>query len=163
MIASNSGSSTAPVLVRLKKGRTERRQARHVAAINAINARLDDLTDRTNKAYTGVAMAFAMAGVPTLLPSEKIAMAMNWGTFQGSNGLALNAAVRVSNNVQFNAGVGYGAAFEGLTFLPASKKGRWGAHFVDRKEYVKAKNRIQAEQLAKAGARLAQVLNAVWP
>jgi hypothetical protein len=77
--------------------------------INAINAHLEDLTDRTNKAYTGVAMAFAMAGVPTLLPSEKFAMAMNWGTFQSSNGLAFNAAMRVSNNVQFNAGVGYGA------------------------------------------------------
>jgi hypothetical protein len=54
-------------------------------------------------------------------------------------------------------------AFEGITFSAFGKKGRWEAHFADRKEYVKAKNRIQAEQLAKAGARLAQVLNALWP
>ena len=34
---------------------------------------------------------------------------MNWGTFQSANGLALNAAVRLDNNVQLNGGVGYGA------------------------------------------------------
>jgi hypothetical protein len=78
------------------------------ADINAINAQLDDLTSRSNKAYTGVAMAFAMAGVPTLLPNESFAMTMNWGNFQSANGLALNAAVRLSNNVQLNGGVGYG-------------------------------------------------------
>jgi hypothetical protein len=73
-----------------------------------INARLDDLTNRSNKAYTGVAMAFAMAGVPTLLPNESFAVTMNWGNFQSVNGLALNAAVRLSTNVQLNGGVGYG-------------------------------------------------------
>ena len=83
-----------------------------VGAINsqltAINNRLTDLDTRTNKAYSGVAMAFAMAGVPTLLPSEKFATSMNWGTFQGGNGLAVNAAMRVSNNMQLNGGVAYG-------------------------------------------------------
>jgi hypothetical protein len=73
-----------------------------------INSRIEDLTARSNKAFTGVAMAFAMAGVPTLLPSETFAATMNWGTFQGANGLALNAAVRVGPNVQVNGGVGYG-------------------------------------------------------
>ena len=34
---------------------------------------------------------------------------MNWSNFQSANGLALNAAARVSNNVQVNAGLGYGA------------------------------------------------------
>lgn len=78
------------------------------ADIGAINSRLDDLTTRSNKAYTGVAMAFAMAGVPTLLPSEKLAMAVNWGTFEGANGLALNAALRLHDQVQLNGGIGYG-------------------------------------------------------
>lgn len=78
------------------------------ADINQMNARLNDLTDRSNKAFTGVAMAFAMAGVPTLLPTEKVAVAMNWGTFQGTNGLALNAAMRITNNVQLNGGIGNG-------------------------------------------------------
>jgi autotransporter adhesin len=83
-----------------------------INAINSqlagINNRLDDLTLRSNKAYSGVAMAFAMAGVPTLMPNESFAMTMNWGTFQSANGLALNAAVRVDNHVQLNAGFGYG-------------------------------------------------------
>ncbi len=76
--------------------------------LGAINSRIDDLNTRTNKATTGVAMAFAMAGVPTLMPTETFAVALNWGTFQGSNGLAFNGAYRISNNVQINGGVGYG-------------------------------------------------------
>jgi YadA-like membrane anchor domain/Head domain of trimeric autotransporter adhesin len=74
-----------------------------------INSRLDNLTSMSNKATTGVAMAFAMAGVPTLMPDERFAITMNWGNFQSANGVALNAAVRVDQHVQFNAGVGYGA------------------------------------------------------
>jgi hypothetical protein len=78
------------------------------ADLGAVNSRLDDLNNRTSKATTGVAMAFAMAGVPTLMPHEKFAAAMNWGTFQGANGLAFNTAFRISDNVQLNGGVGYG-------------------------------------------------------
>ena len=78
------------------------------SSLNAINSRLDDLTDRSSKAYTGIAMAFAMAGVPTVLPNERFAIAGNWGTFEGANGLALNAAARITDNVQFNGGVAYG-------------------------------------------------------
>jgi hypothetical protein len=33
---------------------------------------------------------------------------MNWGNFEGSNGLAFNAAARIDNHLQFNAGIGYG-------------------------------------------------------
>jgi hypothetical protein len=77
------------------------------ADINNINAQLSDLNDRTNKANAGVAMAFAIAGVPTLLPTERFAVTGNWGTFQGQNGLALNAAMRLTGNVQLNGGVAY--------------------------------------------------------
>ncbi len=51
-------------------------------------------------------MAYAMAGVPTLLPAEKFVATMKWGTFEGTNGLALNAAI--TGNVQFSGGIGYG-------------------------------------------------------
>jgi autotransporter adhesin len=74
----------------------------------AINARLDSLDRRSGKAFTGVAMAFAMAGVPTVLPSEKFVIATNWGTFQGENGAALSAAVRIYHNVQLNGSFAYG-------------------------------------------------------
>jgi hypothetical protein len=53
-------------------------------------------------------MAFAAAGVPTLVPGEKFAVMGNWGTFEGENGLALNAAFRLSANMQLNGGVAYG-------------------------------------------------------
>jgi len=49
-----------------------------------------------------------MAGVPTVLPQERVAFTLNYGNFQGQNGLALNAAMRLDNHVQFTAGVGYG-------------------------------------------------------
>jgi hypothetical protein len=43
------------------------------------------------------------------MPNETFAVSMNWGNFQSANGLAVNAAVRLDNHIQFNAGVGYGA------------------------------------------------------
>jgi autotransporter adhesin len=78
------------------------------ADIGAINSRLDDLTTRSNRAYNGIAMAMAMAGVPTLLPGEKLAMTMNYGTFEGTSGVALNAAFRLSDALQITGGIGYG-------------------------------------------------------
>jgi hypothetical protein len=76
--------------------------------IAGINNQLYDLANRTNKAFTGVAMAFAMAGVPTLLPNEKVAMAFNYGAFEGANGLAFNITTRINAHLQFNAGLAYG-------------------------------------------------------
>ena len=76
--------------------------------ISAINSRLDALNSRTSKAITGVAMAFAMAGVPTLTGEENFAVTMNWGTFEGAHGTAISAALRLAENVQLNAGFGYG-------------------------------------------------------
>jgi hypothetical protein len=55
-------------------------------------------------------------------------------------------------------------AFNGITFKSNPEKpGRWIANIKDRKAYNTAKNNLQTEQLAKAGARLAQILNAIWP
>jgi len=34
---------------------------------------------------------------------------MDWGTFQGTNAVALNAALRLGTNVQANGGLAYGA------------------------------------------------------
>jgi hypothetical protein len=76
--------------------------------LNAINARLDQIGGMTGKAMTGVAMAFAMAGTPGLMPHEKFAISMNYGTFEGRHGVAFNTALRLHDNVQFTAGVGYG-------------------------------------------------------
>ena len=66
------------------------------------------MDQKTGKAFTGVAMAFAMAGAPAVLPSEKFVFTANWGTFQGENGAALSAAFRIYQNVQLNASFGYG-------------------------------------------------------
>jgi hypothetical protein len=76
--------------------------------ISGINSRLNDIDSRTTKALNGVSMAFAMAGVPWLDRTERFAVAANWGTFQGTNGLALNAALRLGTNLQANGGIAYG-------------------------------------------------------
>ena len=78
------------------------------ADVSAINARLDEVSGRANKALTGVAMAFAMAGVPNLLPTETFAVAVNWGTYEGANGTALNAALRITQNASINGGIAVG-------------------------------------------------------
>jgi hypothetical protein len=74
----------------------------------AINARLNDLDSRTSKALTGVAMAFAMAGVPNLMPNERFAVTANFGTYEGRNGTAFNAAVRLTEQAQLTGGVAVG-------------------------------------------------------
>jgi trimeric autotransporter adhesin len=76
--------------------------------LSGINARVNDLDGRTTKALNGVSMAFAIAGTPWLLPTERFAVSSDWGTFQGTNALALNAAFRLSTNVQANGGLAYG-------------------------------------------------------
>jgi len=76
-------------------------------AIGALNSRIDDVSHRTTKATAGVAMAFAMAGVPTVLPNERVAFTMNYGNFQGQNGVAINGAMRLHDHLQLTAGVGY--------------------------------------------------------
>jgi autotransporter adhesin len=76
--------------------------------VNQLNRRINSLSGRTDKAMEGVAMAFAMAGAPSLLQSETFAMSGNWGTFEGENGLAMNAAFRLGKNTQLNGGVAWG-------------------------------------------------------
>jgi hypothetical protein len=77
--------------------------------ITGINARINDVDGRTTKALNGVSMAFAMAGTPWLLPTERFAVSFDYGTFQGTNALALTAAYRLGTNVQANGGLAYGA------------------------------------------------------
>src|SRR5262249_54177431 len=71
--------------------------------------RINDLDGRTTKALNGVSMAFAMGGTPWLLPTERFAVSMDWGTFQGTNAVAINGAFRLGTNVQANGGLAYGA------------------------------------------------------
>ena len=55
-------------------------------------------------------------------------------------------------------------AFAGLSFRRESTSpARWTVRFDDRSGYLLRKEEIQAQQLTRAGARLAAVLNALWP
>jgi hypothetical protein len=53
-------------------------------------------------------------------------------------------------------------AFAGLTFTRSGTT-KWQVHFNDQAAYLANQDRIKREQLAKGGARLAQLLNAIWP
>lgn len=52
-------------------------------------------------------------------------------------------------------------AFAGLSFTKADKG--WTVAFADRVAYLRLQDTIKRTQLAKAGARLAEILNAIWP
>lgn len=78
------------------------------ADLSEVNARLDEHDKKISKNTEGVAIALAMAGVPTLTATEKFAMSANWGTFEGENGFAGGAAIRLDSNVQINGGIGFG-------------------------------------------------------
>ena len=54
------------------------------------------------------------------------------------------------------------AAFDGVTFSSRATDGKWTVIFDNRNSYLRAKNQLQKEQMVKAGARLAQVLNDIW-
>ena len=53
-------------------------------------------------------------------------------------------------------------AFAGTTFRQTSPE-HWSVKFVDAHAYADAEDKIKRQQLAKAGARLAELLNAIWP
>ena len=68
----------------------------------AVSSQLAKYSSQSNK---GIAMAYAMAGVPDLHDDEHIAFAGNWGTFQSQNGFAIGAAYRLTDHVSANAGL----------------------------------------------------------
>ena len=53
-------------------------------------------------------------------------------------------------------------AFSEATFAPGSN-GKWTITFPDRNAYLRAADALKHKQLAKAGARLAELLNIIWP
>ena len=53
-------------------------------------------------------------------------------------------------------------AFAGATYTKQPDFG-WNIKFPNHAAYVKARDIVKRDQLAKAGARLAQILNVVWP
>jgi hypothetical protein len=57
------------------------------------------------------------------------------------------------------------SAFDGLSFerAGAAKPADWVVKFADRPAYEARRTALQEQQLALAGARLAQLLNTIWP
>ena len=54
------------------------------------------------------------------------------------------------------------AAFAGLTFAGEGSE-HWSVQYANRDDYWKAQDKVKVDQIAKGGARLAQLLNAIWP
>jgi hypothetical protein len=51
---------------------------------------------------------------------------------------------------------------QGLNFTGTGEQ-RWSVQFDDMRSYVRNENGQKEQQIAKAGARLAELLNAIWP
>jgi hypothetical protein len=54
-------------------------------------------------------------------------------------------------------------AFAGAAFAPTADGKKWTVTFADRDAYLRSQDAIKRRQLAKGGARLAKLLNAIWP
>lgn len=54
-------------------------------------------------------------------------------------------------------------AFSEASFAPNSNGKGWTISFADRDAYFRTTDALKRKQLAKAGARLAELLNAIWP
>ena len=75
----------------------------------ALQGQVDRHDDDIDENSEGVAMAMAMAGaVPALHTGEQFAVAGSWGAFEGENGLAFGARMRVSDGLSVAGGVGAG-------------------------------------------------------
>jgi len=55
------------------------------------------------------------------------------------------------------------AAFAGVSFGARDDKDHWPVQFSDRAAYLDNQDRLKRDRLAKGGARLAQLLNTIWP
>lgn len=54
-------------------------------------------------------------------------------------------------------------AYSAMSFAADPQPGEWDVQFADRPGYMKDVRRVQGQQLIRAGARLATLLNSVWP
>lgn len=64
-----------------------------------------------NKNTAGIAGAFAISGIPEVLPNgTRYAVAANWGTFGGANAAALGGVARIDGDLFFNAATVLGYA-----------------------------------------------------
>jgi autotransporter adhesin len=77
----------------------------NVSQLQSLQSSLGNDIDKTQE---GVAMAFAMSGTSGLAKHEKFALSGGVGTFEGQQGAALGAAMRLDENWSLNAGVAAG-------------------------------------------------------
>jgi alpha-beta hydrolase superfamily lysophospholipase len=54
-------------------------------------------------------------------------------------------------------------AYADMTFIADTQAKEWDIQFADKTKYMKDTKRVQNQQLIKAGARLAILLNSIWP
>jgi S1/P1 Nuclease len=54
-------------------------------------------------------------------------------------------------------------AFAGTSFAPNADHTKWTVTFADRDAYLRSQDALKRKQLAKGGARLAALLNTIWP
>jgi hypothetical protein len=111
----------------------------------SFHSRWDDIPSDLGESASPDLIRRARLVAPTSGPVEDFAVA--WAT----------DSVRTSHT-----------AFAGLTFsrdqnAPDDGHNHWLVHFPDRTAYWNTQSELKRDQLAKGGARLAQLLNGIWP
>jgi hypothetical protein len=74
---------------------------------NQVAARFADVDRRLDRNASGVAMAMALTG-SALPANKKAAIAVNYGTFEGQNAVALSSYLRIDDSTVVSGGISYG-------------------------------------------------------
>ena len=81
----------------------------NLTAISANNAQIELNRQAIQRNTEGVAMAFALSGLESVLPNERnYALGAQWGYFGGQNAAAVGGTVRLKDDVFFSGGMGIG-------------------------------------------------------
>jgi hypothetical protein len=124
--------------------------ATETAGGNLIDDRVGGQANNFHTEWDAIPAALGESAAPDLVARAQ-AVAPATGPIEGFAALWAGDTVMASH-----------AAFAGLTFTPADR-GHWDIHFPDRAAYWTSQDDLKRDQLAKGGARLAQILNNVWP
>ena len=87
-------------------GTAEGRIGANEAGLRDVNDRVDTLEKDLS---TGIAMALALQS-PSVSPGKTLSLSFGVGNYNGENAVAFSGGVRVSENLSFNGGVGFGAS-----------------------------------------------------
>jgi hypothetical protein len=116
---------------------------------------------QTNFLQSPLTRAVFFSALMTATAFGSLSFSSNPGMSSMGKLLALSLACRLAGDVGEDTVVAAHKAFTGLSFTGTGAH-KWSVQFDDRKTYVTNENSLKEEQLVKAGARLADLLDETY-